>query len=157
MRAQFGVRVIEETRASVSDKGMYKASVFIRGSRKKAESNFFPRSWTKLQVIEAVKEAYATRRQLRDARQWMQGWSETYNIRVLMCLDDAGRICTAYPTKGKLRTQKRIVNRRKYRSRRTAIRWWVFIIVLNWMKLHRLDAAFVEIEPLGLDRKTELI
>ncbi len=121
MRAQFGVRVIEETRATIGGKGIYTAEVEIRGGRKKAVSHFFPQSWTRLQVVEAIKEAYATRRQLRDARQWMQGWSETYNMRIIMHVDGE-HICTAFPMKGKPRTPEQIEKRRKCRAWRKARR-----------------------------------
>jgi hypothetical protein len=122
MRAQFGARVIEETRAAIGGKGIYTADVMIRGGQKKTVSHFFPQSWTRLQVVEAIKEAYATRRQLRGARQWMQGWSETYNMRIIMHVDNEGHLCTAFPTKGKPRTPEQIEKRREYRLRRKARR-----------------------------------
>jgi hypothetical protein len=146
MRAQFGVYVAEGTRGTISGKGIYTADVVICGRRKKAVSNFFPRSWTRVQVLEAIKEAYATRRQLRDARLWMQGWSETYQMRILMCLDDAGRICTAFPQRGKPRSMAQIEKRRGRRAHRTVLRWWAFVLILNWMKRNNLAAAFVQIQ-----------
>ncbi len=122
MRAQFGVRVIEETRAVISGKGIYTADVMIRGGQKKTVSHFFPRSWTRLQIIEAVKEAYATRRKLRDDQSWFQGWSETYNMRIFLHIDYEGRLCTAFPMRGRGRTPARIERRRRYRALRKARR-----------------------------------
>jgi hypothetical protein len=148
MRAQFGASVIEETRGNISGKGIYTADVFIRGGRKKNTSSFFPQYWTRIQVLESVREAYATRRHLRDGFRWASGWSETYKLRVLMCLDGEGRVCTAYPLRGTPRSQSAIEGKRRRRARRTALRWWAFVLVMNWMKHHNLEAAFVQIEPL---------
>jgi hypothetical protein len=145
MRAQFGVCVIEETRGHLSGKGIYKADVLIRRCRKKESSHFFPRSWTRVQVLEAIKEAYATRRRRRAGELWACGWSESYRMKVMMCLDDEGRICTAFPLRGTLNSQLRVEKRRAYRTYKTALRWWVFVIVLNWMKSSNLEAAFVQI------------
>ncbi len=146
MRAQFGVCVIEETRGHLSGKGIYKADVLIRGGQKKRASHFFPRSWTRVQVLEAIKEAYATRRHQRAGDLWACGWSESYQMKILMCLDDEGRICTAFPLRGTLNSQLRVEKRRAYRTYKTARRWWVFVIILNWMKSNNLEAAFVQIE-----------
>jgi hypothetical protein len=148
MRAQFGVYVDEETRRSISGKGIYTAAVIIRGSRKKHVSHFFPQCLSRVQVLAAVKEAHASLRRINNGCHWGVGWSESYKMRIAICLGGEGRICTAFPLKGAVRTSACLERRRRVRRYRTALRWWVFVMVLSWMQCNNFEAAFVQIEPL---------
>jgi hypothetical protein len=146
MRAQFGAQIIEETRTNANPKGLYRADVMIRGKMKEKGSWFFPRHWTRTQVLQAIREAYATRGTCWNGRNWFMGWSETFGVRIKLCVNDEGFICTAFPMKGSMPTPEKRAKRSLRRARRTARRWWGFVMLMLWMHQNNYVAAVVQIE-----------
>jgi len=57
-RATDGTKVLKITQPPDA-RGIYKAKVEVRGKEKEHQSTFFPRAWSRAEVLKAVDEAYA--------------------------------------------------------------------------------------------------
>ena len=100
------MQAINQTRATKITKtpdknGVYVGKVEVQGIAKKAESSFFPDSWSKSDVINAVKEAYANRiADTSKGANYFEGKSSS-GVTVGMFLNKDGTIATAFPIHGK--------------------------------------------------------
>ncbi len=80
--------------------GIYEATVKIGGVLKKDTSTFFPRKWSKTEVIEAIFDAYKNAKPVAklDGTEFVQKWVGTSRgITIEMFLDKEGRIVSAFP------------------------------------------------------------
>ena len=74
--------------------GVYRAIVEIEGKNKKVPSTFFPADWNRVQVADAIKQAYSNRQVLKD--NLYEGILPN-GMKIQMRLDPEGKIKTAYP------------------------------------------------------------
>jgi len=74
--------------------GVYRAIVEIEGKNKKVPSTFFPDDWNRVQVTNAIKQAYSNRKVLKD--NLYEGILPN-GMKIQMRLDPEGKIKTAYP------------------------------------------------------------
>lgn len=75
--------------------GVYEAIVEIGGKVKKQPTTFFPKSWTAEEVIEAIEKVYRNPSKVDNVKDIFEGTVNGVNIRI--CLDETGKIVTAYP------------------------------------------------------------
>ncbi len=95
-----GVDVIERTRIPPDGKGVYKAGIVLKGVHRSASANsFFPRSMTREEILQAIVEAYESR-VLVEANQKLYKGSGG-GLKIMMFLDDAGRVIDALPKRGR--------------------------------------------------------
>lgn len=97
-----GISIIEETRTASDSRGVYMAQIELEGvKRRPAYSGFFPKSWTREQVRSAIAEAYQVRRPRGwvDAGSFYEGRTRE-GIKVVMELDESGRVLDAFPQRG---------------------------------------------------------
>ncbi len=74
--------------------GVYRAIVEIEGKNKKVPSTFFPADGNRVQVADAIKQAYSNRQVLKD--NLYEGILPN-GMKIQMRLDPEGKIKTAYP------------------------------------------------------------
>ena len=74
--------------------GVYRAIVEIDGKNKKVPSTFFPRNWDRVQVTEAIKEAYESKKLIKDN---LYEGVLSNSMKIQMRLDNEGKVKTAYP------------------------------------------------------------
>ncbi|WP_342578358.1 T7SS effector LXG polymorphic toxin [Psychrobacillus sp. FSL K6-2843] len=74
--------------------GVYRAIIEIEGKNKKVPSTFFPADWNRVQVADAIKQAYSNRQVLKD--NLYEGILPN-GMKIQMRLDPEGKIKTAYP------------------------------------------------------------
>jgi hypothetical protein len=98
--ASKGVEVVEDSRTYPDNRGVYSAKVIIQGVKSGKLKNFFPRGWTWEQTARAIEEAYENRqpRQWTEQGRFYEGVSST-GIKMVLELDDAGRVLDAIPLK----------------------------------------------------------
>jgi hypothetical protein len=125
-------RVIEGTRSEPSPSGAYRAEVEYRSGEwiKKREVTFFPRSWSRSEVIRAIKEVNEQRPENHPSRYW-EGEARGVQIGIYV---HQGLIVAAHPICWGARWEKSKVNK-----------FIIHCVVINWMRLHGYDAAFVQI------------
>jgi hypothetical protein len=110
------VRVI--ARMPEDTKGIYKATTFFDNQRRKGKrrkSAFFPKTWTKDDVISAIHEAYQNKTISNDVeKEYLGKTSDGMNI--ILCLDETNRITDAIPVRdaatdgNRRRPSKRLCN-----------------------------------------------
>ena len=103
------VRVI--ARMPEDENGVYRATVFIDGIRRKGrrkKSAFFPKHWTKEQVIKAVCEAYQNK-VIRTIAENMYVGKTLDGMNIILWLDQNDRVIDAMP----FRDEIMAVNHRK--------------------------------------------
>jgi hypothetical protein len=134
MRAACGTKVIEGTRTEPDGNGVYLVRVVVEGRKKKEKSLFFPRHWTRVRVLQAVKEAWTTKQPMRnkDNGRWWQGRT-TSNMRVVICID-GGRVATAFPLSARGASPSTKCSRQRCRLRRKFRKNLILFIVLHWMR-----------------------
>ncbi|MGE7219248.1 T7SS effector LXG polymorphic toxin [Priestia koreensis] len=82
--------------APPDSRGIYKAKVAVKGKRKDAPSTFFPKDWNRVQVLNAINEAYENKRVIRPRDRFYEG-TTSEGIRIQMYLNRYGKIKTAFP------------------------------------------------------------
>jgi hypothetical protein len=101
MEAAYGTKVIESTRSAPDANGVYTARVEVRGVAKQARSSFFPRSWSRLDVVKAINEAYTSRAPVAGRPpNYFEGKSSG-GVTVGMYVNPNGTIATAFPIYGR--------------------------------------------------------
>lgn len=97
MEAVYGTKVIEGTRTAPDAYGVYKARVEVRGVEKKEPSSFFPRSWSRADVVKAINESYTNRVAVAGrAPNYLQGRTSG-GLTIGMYSNKNGEIITAFP------------------------------------------------------------
>lgn len=97
MEASNGTKVIENTRTKSDKNGVYEAKVMVRGVGKLHRSSFFPRSWSRTEVVKAIDEGYANRARVKDrAPNYFEGTSSS-GVRIGMYCNKNGELVTAFP------------------------------------------------------------
>jgi Bacterial EndoU nuclease len=92
--SMMGGKLVPGTETKPDKNGIYKAKVEVEGERKLAKSSFFPKDWNRVQVLEAINEAYDSKRQIDDNK--FLGKTSS-GIHIEMYLNKDGSIATAYP------------------------------------------------------------
>lgn len=104
--AAIGGAVDESSRSSSDARGIYFASVVLRGvARKGGYHSFFPRDWTQALVVKAVEAAYQNKQQINwvEAGNFFEGRTPD-GMRVLLELDEVtGQVIDAFPRREKLK------------------------------------------------------
>lgn len=97
MEAAYGTRVIEGTRTAPDSHGVYTARVQVRGIEKERRSTFFPRSWSRADVVKAINEAYASKRAPNEHRpNYFEGMSSS-GVRIGLICNKHNVPVTAFP------------------------------------------------------------
>lgn len=97
MEASNGTKVIENTRTKTDRNGVYEAKITVRGIEKRHRSSFFPRSWSRAEVVKAINEGYANRSSVKDrAPNYFEGTSSS-GVRIGMYCNRNGELVTAFP------------------------------------------------------------
>ncbi|EJO5347149.1 minor capsid protein [Clostridium botulinum] len=86
--------IIESTRSQIDKNGVYEAKVIINGITKLAKSTFFPTSMTPQQVVNAINEAYLSKKNIKGVK---YSGTTSYGFDINMYLDRNKKITTAYP------------------------------------------------------------
>jgi hypothetical protein len=97
------IEIVELTRTASDSRGVYAAQITMQGARRRpAYGGFFPRGWSRERVLEAVTEAYETRRPCGwvDAGNFFEGRTRA-GMRILMELDEGGLVLDAFPVRAK--------------------------------------------------------
>lgn len=125
MQMMYGTRIIEGSRSKPDVRGVYSARVKIGGIGKRYPSIFFPRAWTRAQVLEVIKQAYANRRPTSYVDNKCQWWcGEASCGMVIKFFIDGGTIQTVTPIRGAiLKTPAEIERRRRQQLKRDARRF----------------------------------
>jgi hypothetical protein len=90
-------RIIPGTETFPDRNGAYLGKVTVHGVRKptnRGDSSFFPKSMLPQDVVDSINEAYGRRRFIWDNAYLGETLS---GMRISMCLDNAGKIISAYP------------------------------------------------------------
>lgn len=100
MQATKKTRVVTITKTPDA-KGVYEAEVEIQGISKKSKSSFFPKTWTKNDVVNAINEAYINKT-FPDASNalYFEGKSSS-GVIVGGYLNADGTVATAFPLYGR--------------------------------------------------------
>ncbi|MCM3005575.1 EndoU domain-containing protein [Priestia koreensis] len=79
-------------------RGIYRAEITVNGRRKNGPSTFFPKDWDRVQVLNAINEAYENKRMFRnrDGTVYYRGTTSD-GLKIKMYLDGNGKITTAFP------------------------------------------------------------
>ncbi|WP_244490551.1 EndoU domain-containing protein, partial [Heyndrickxia coagulans] len=91
--SMMGGKIVEVTDPP-NQYGVYRAIVEIEGKNKKVPSTFFPKDWNRVQVTEAIKEAYNNKKLIKD--NLYEGTLKS-GMKIQMRIDPQGKIKTAYP------------------------------------------------------------
>lgn len=97
MEATKGTKIIEPTRSTIDANKVYKARVEIQGVVKDVKSSFFPKEWSKNDVLNAINEAYTNKVMIDPARPNFFEGKTSSGITVGMYIDQNGNIATAFP------------------------------------------------------------
>jgi hypothetical protein len=99
-----GFTVDERTRTSPDSHGVYRVRVFMFGKKRDMSAGFFPRGWTREQVVTAIEQAYS------DPNGQVREWAENERcyvgrtatgMRVVLALDEAGQVFDAFPLRAR--------------------------------------------------------
>jgi hypothetical protein len=97
IEATYGTKVIENTRTAPDAHGVYEARVSVRGVEKKHGSSFFPRSWSRADVLKAINEGYTNRANIAGrSPNYFEGKSSS-GVKVGMYCNKNGEVVTAFP------------------------------------------------------------
>ncbi|MDX5866209.1 EndoU domain-containing protein [Bacillus cereus group sp. BfR-BA-01119] len=78
-----------------NEHGVYKAEVEVNGIPKEFESSFFPKDWNRVEVLQAVKEAYNNREYTGRGNRYIGRTS--HGIEIMMFIDSRNRVISAFP------------------------------------------------------------
>jgi hypothetical protein len=107
------VRVIARMPEDIN--GIYKATTFFDNQRrrgKRRKSSFFPKSWTKDEVISAIYEAYQNKTVRNNVENEYVGKTSN-GMNIILCLDEANQVIDAFPIRDVI-----IEGNRKRKSKR---------------------------------------
>jgi hypothetical protein len=82
------------TVTSINQFGVYEADVIASGTTKTTRSSFFPKEWSPKQVVDAISNAYMVRGNVSGN---LYSGTLANGMEILMRIDSAGKIITAYP------------------------------------------------------------
>jgi hypothetical protein len=100
-----GCSIIEASRLMPDGKGVYRASVDVRGvERDQSKSAFFPSHWTRGEVIAAILEAYANRAAVGATERLYKGTGR--GVAILLYLDKQDRVVDAMPIRRKVNARR---------------------------------------------------
>src|ERR1700742_3020257 len=101
--AAHGHIVDEHIRTSPDSRGVYRVRVLMFGAIRRHGEGFFPRGWTREQVIAAIGQAYINRQpfQWGAFKRGFKGVTET-GMRIVMELDESGLVLDAFPLRAKI-------------------------------------------------------
>ncbi len=90
-------QIIEGTRSKPDSHGVYTGEVTVNGvaKRKPGLSTFYPRDWTPQQIVNAVNEAYRSKKKVGERE--YEGQSN--GIKIKMWIGPNGKIASAFPIK----------------------------------------------------------
>jgi hypothetical protein len=118
MQAVYGTKVLEETRGEPDFRGVYTARVLIRGRIKKQPSIFFPKSWTRAQILESCRQAYTRRKPMRAVGAVCQWWrGRTRDGMVIMFFIENDTVRAITPIREALKEKTPAQRARKKRAR----------------------------------------
>uniref|UniRef100_A0A7U3YGC7 Bacterial EndoU nuclease domain-containing protein n=1 Tax=Geobacillus sp. (strain Y4.1MC1) TaxID=581103 RepID=A0A7U3YGC7_GEOS0 len=89
-----GGKIVPGSESLCNCHGVYFANVEVNGVKKQVPSTFFPKDWSRVDVLNAIKEAYENKTQLRGNKYI---GTTSSGMRIEMYLDSMGKIITAYP------------------------------------------------------------
>ncbi|AKC63124.1 Uncharacterised protein [Clostridium sporogenes] len=89
-------KIIEGTKSSPNDLGVYTGKVQVDGVIKKAKSSFFPEEWSPQEVIDAINEAYNNKQFVKGTKNTFRGKSVS-GLKIEMYIDNKGKIISAFP------------------------------------------------------------
>ncbi|MGE7219250.1 EndoU domain-containing protein [Priestia koreensis] len=90
-----GGEVLSITHPPVA-RGIYQAEITVNGRRKDGISTFFPKDWDRVQVLNAINEAYENKQLLnRRSRSYVGTTSD--GLKIKMYVNTEGKISTAFP------------------------------------------------------------
>lgn len=78
-------------------RGVYEAKVKVKGVQKAAKSTFFPKKWTKAEVVTAIGEAHKNRKTVNPAKPSYAEGKSGDGMTIGMYLNNNGTIATAFP------------------------------------------------------------
>ncbi|HFR4222252.1 EndoU domain-containing protein [Bacillus cereus] len=78
-----------------NEHGVYKAEVEVNGIPKEFESSFFPKDWNRVEVLQAVKEAYNNKEYTGRGNRYIGRTS--HGIDIMMFIDSRNRVISAFP------------------------------------------------------------
>ncbi|PEB32513.1 hypothetical protein COM77_30325 [Bacillus cereus] len=78
-----------------NEHGVYKAEVEVNGIPKEFESSFFPKDWNRVEVLQAVKEAYNNKEYTGRGNRYIGRTS--HGIEIMMFIDSRNRVISAFP------------------------------------------------------------
>ena len=78
-----------------NEHGVYKAEVEVNGIPKEFESSFFPKDWNRVEVLQAVKEAYNNKEYTGRGNRYIGRTSQ--GIEIMMFIDSRNRVISAFP------------------------------------------------------------
>jgi hypothetical protein len=113
--------VVDSTRPP--DKfGVLEGRACIEGRKATRRSNFFPRSWSSSQVLAAISEAYQSRKETptgfgKNGKVLYEGRCAA-GFRIVLELDEQGRVIDAYPIISKATKQERVLFHIEHRGGR---------------------------------------
>lgn len=97
IEATYGTKVIEDTRTAPDARGVYEARVMVRGVEKRHVSSFFPRSWSRADVLKTINEAYTNRVNVAGkSPNYFEGKTSSGVIVGMFC-NKHGDVVTAFP------------------------------------------------------------
>lgn len=102
--ARRGIEVNELSRTPPDSRGVYRAFFSMQGQGR-CDGSFFPRAWTREQVLRAIEEAYQSRALVVEQQRIYEGRTRE-GIKVRLWLDEAGMVEDAQPVRaGKVSKQ----------------------------------------------------
>jgi hypothetical protein len=100
--------VVEASRTLPNIRGVYRARAVVEELKAHRSSCFFPREWTRGDVLQAIEEAYAVRVPERFGRSsFCNGLSST-GIEIVLELDASGLVLDAIPQFGKQMSKREL-------------------------------------------------
>ena len=99
MQAVNKTRVNKVTRQPDA-RGIYEAEVQVNGKVKKLPSTFFPKNWTKNEVVNAINDAYHSKKLVPGKSNLYEGISKD-GMTIRMYLNPDNTVITAFPVYGK--------------------------------------------------------
>jgi hypothetical protein len=99
-RASDGTSILKITKPADA-RGVYSARVKVRGVEKTLESTFFPRAWSRTQVLKAVDQAYANRDKVAGRSPNYREGKSADGMRIGMLFNKHQEIVSAFPIREK--------------------------------------------------------
>lgn len=92
--SMMGGKIIPGTEKKPDSNGVYEAKVEVEGKEKTFKSSFFPKEWDRVQVLQAINEAFENKKYIKGNR--YSGVSAS-GVPIIICLNKKGTIITAFP------------------------------------------------------------